>query len=160
MGQGDMSEIRDIRGVMIPVTNGRVLLPNTTVAEVITFASAEPIEDAPPWILGRIGWRGWRLPLYSFAMLSGMAEEEGHINAKVAVLKALGGHPRMPFVALLTQGFPRLTTITADVLIPTGEEGELAPGVLTSVLVRDDLAFIPDLTGIEERVAAALQHAA
>ncbi|HRQ64682.1 MAG TPA: chemotaxis protein CheW [Xanthomonadaceae bacterium] len=155
-----MSEIREIRGVMIPITNGRVLLPNTTVAEVITFASAEPIENAPPWLLGRIGWRGWRLPLYSFSMLSGMAEQEGQINAKVAVLKALGGDPRMPFVALLTQGFPRLTTITPDVLIPTGEEGELAPGVLTSVMVRDDLAFVPDLTGIEGRVAEALKQAA
>jgi chemosensory pili system protein ChpC len=155
-----MSEIRDIRGVMIPITNGRVLLPNTTVAEVITFASAEPVENAPPWLLGRIGWRGWRLPLYSFSILAGLAPDEGHINAKVAVLKALGGHPRMPFVALLTQGFPRLTTITPEVLIPTGEEGELPAGVLTSVLVRDDHAFIPDLTGIEARVAEALQQAA
>ncbi len=155
-----MSEIREIRGVMIPITNGRVLLPNATVAEVITFASAEPVDNAPPWLLGRIGWRGWRLPLYSFSMLSGVAEEEGHINAKVAVLKALGGHPRMPFVALLTQGFPRLTTITSDVLLPSGEEGELAPGVLTTVMVRDDHAFVPDLTNIENRVIEALQHAA
>lgn len=155
-----MSDIRDIRGVMIPITNGRVLLPNATVAEVITFASAEPIDNAPRWVLGRIGWRGWRLPLYSFSMLTGIAEEEGHINAKVAVLKGLGGHPRMPFVALLTQGFPRLTTITGDVLLPSADEGELPPGVLTSVMVRDDHAFIPDLTGIESRVAEAISHAA
>lgn len=155
-----MSEMLDIRGVMIPVTNGRLLLPNATVAEVITFASAEPVDNAPHWILGRIGWRGWRLPLYSFSMLAGLADQEGQINAKVAVLKALGGHSRMPFVALLTQGFPRLTTITPDVLIPSGEEGDNPPGVQASVMVRDDLAFIPDLTDIESRVAEALQQAA
>ncbi|HEY6544591.1 MAG TPA: chemotaxis protein CheW, partial [Dokdonella sp.] len=31
-----MNELpREIRGVMVPVSNGRVLLPNATVAEVI-----------------------------------------------------------------------------------------------------------------------------
>ena len=38
---------REIRGVMIPVTGGRVLLPNATVAEVITYAEPERIANAP-----------------------------------------------------------------------------------------------------------------
>ena len=33
-----MAELpREIRGVMVPVTDGRVLLPNATVAEVISY---------------------------------------------------------------------------------------------------------------------------
>src|SRR5215468_1265919 len=109
---------REIRGVMIPVTGGRVLLPNATVAEVITYSTPEKIANAPDWLLGRLSWRGWRLPLFSFSMLSGNAKQENTSNAKVAVLKGIGGNAKIPFVAMLAQGFPRLTTITPDLLIP------------------------------------------
>ncbi len=151
---------RDVRGVMIPVTNGRMLLPNATVAEVITYAEPEPIPLSPPWLLGRLSWRGWRLPLFSFSMLSGIADEEGTAIARVAILKALQGHPRLPFLGLLTQGFPRLTTISADLLIPSGDGSPLPQGVREQVMVRDDQAYIPDLAAIEELVQQALARTA
>ena len=147
---------REIRGVMIPVTGGRVLLPNATIAEVITYTAPEQIENAPSWLLGRLSWRGWRLPLFSFSMLSGMAPDENVGNAKVAVLKALGNNAKLPFVALLAQGFPRLTTVLPDLLISAGDESELALGVRAQVLVRNDHAVIPDLGRIEAMVADAL----
>ncbi|UXI69366.1 chemotaxis protein CheW [Tahibacter amnicola] len=151
-----METPREIRGVLIPITNGRVLLPNATVAEVITFANLEKIPNAPEWLLGRLSWRGWRLPLFSFAILSGMTHEEGSTGARVAVLKALGGHAKMPFIAMLTQGFPRLTTVSPELLIPTGDEHHHPTGVRAQVLVRDDQAVIPDLNQIEAMMAQAL----
>jgi len=147
---------REIRGVMIPVSGGRLLLPNATVAEVISYTVPEKVDNAPDWLLGRLPWRGWRLPLVSFAMLSGMSEQENTANAKVAVLKALGGNAKLPFVALLAQGFPRLTTITPEALISTGTEEAIATGVRAHVLVRTDHAVVPDLAAIEELVAGAI----
>jgi chemosensory pili system protein ChpC len=151
---------RDIRGLLITVAGGRLLLPNANVSEIITAATPEPIPGARPWLLGRVRWRGWRVPLVSFSLLSGIAERDGALNAKVVVLKALGGQPRMPFVALLCLGFPRLTTISPDVLVPTSEDGDGRPGVRMGVLVRDDPAWIPDLPAIEAMVAEALGHSA
>ena len=63
----------------------------------------------------------------------------------VVVLKALGGNPKLPFFAMLTQGFPRLVTVQADQLLDDAEaESELGgmqrPGVLNPVLLRDDPA--------------------
>ena len=147
---------REIRGLMIPVTGTRVLLPNATVAEVITYSAPEKIPNAPAWLLGRLSWRGWRLPLFSFSMMSGTAAQETVSNAKVAVLKALSGNAKMPFIAMLAQGFPRLTTITQELLIQTSDEHPHAPGVRAEVLVRDDRAIIPDLDAIEGMVARAL----
>jgi chemosensory pili system protein ChpC len=154
----------DIRGVMITVTDGRVLLPNATVSEVITFAVPEPVPNAPDWLLGRIRWRGWRLPLISFARLAGYARTEGELGAKVVVLKALGGNPKLPYFAMLTQGFPRLVTVQADALMLDGasdtEPGDLRAGVLAPVMLRDDPAVIPDLAQIETLIAEALEQAA
>lgn len=152
-----MAELpREIRGVMVPVTDGRVLLPNATVAEVISYTTPDPIAGAPVWLLGRLSWRGWRLPLVSLPILTGRLADESRMNARVAVLKALGGNSGMPFIALLVQGFPRLTTITQELLIPTSDEQPHAPGVRAEVLVRDDRAIIPDLDVIEGMVVEAL----
>lgn len=106
----------DIRSVLIPLTGKRVLLPNATVAEVITYSTPESIEGTPGWVMGRVVWRGWWVPVFSLPMLGGWAERENEAGAKIAVLKALGGNPDMPFMAMVTQGFPRLVTVTADSL--------------------------------------------
>jgi chemosensory pili system protein ChpC len=150
------ANLQEIRGLMIAVTNGRALLPNATVSEIITAATPEPIANAPEWLLGRVRWRGWRVPLFSLSLLTGIARSEGAINAKVTVLKAVGRNPRMPYIAMLCQGFPRLTTISADILIPTEQDDSRPTGVASRVLVRDDLAMIPDLFEIERMVDAVL----
>jgi len=155
-----MSETpRDIRGLLITVAGGRLLLPNANVSEIITAATPEPVADAPPWLLGRVRWRGWRVPLVSFSLLSGIAERDGALNAKVTVLKSLTVQPRMPYIALLCLGFPRLTTVSPDMLVPNGE-GQGVPGVRMGVLVRDDPAWIPDLPEIEAMAASAIAIAA
>lgn len=147
---------REIRGVMLPVTGGRVLVPNTTMAEVITYARPATISGAPPWLLGRLSWRGWGLPVLAFSALAGTADVESTDNARVAILKALGGHARLPYFGVLTQGFPRLTLISADLLVPDDASGPLPDGVRDQVRVHDEPAWIPDLPAIENRIVAAL----
>ncbi|MCB1606044.1 MAG: chemotaxis protein CheW [Xanthomonadales bacterium] len=151
-----MNTIRDIRGLMILVSNGRVLLPNASVAEVITYADPERVPNAPDWLLGKVGWRGWRIPLISFSLLAGMALEERTSGAKVAVVKALDNPQKMPYVGMLTQGFPRLTTISPDILVPNLDFTGERPGVLVNLMVRDDQVVIPDMHAIESSITQAL----
>ncbi|HEX5305939.1 MAG TPA: chemotaxis protein CheW [Dyella sp.] len=147
---------REIRCVLVPAGDLRLLLPNATVAEVITLPTPEPVEDAPDWLLGRIAWRGWRVPLVSFTRLAGAGEGDPDLAVRVAVLKALGGNPELPFIAVLTQGFPRLTTLNSELIIPTHDGTALPPGVRANVLVRDDMAVIPDLEMIERELDGLL----
>ncbi|MES2313903.1 MAG: chemotaxis protein CheW [Pseudomonadota bacterium] len=147
---------REIRCVLVPVGNLRLLLPNATIAEVVTQSKPEPVADAPEWLLGRIAWRGWRVPLVSFTKLAGTEEGDAELSVRVAVLKALGGNPKLPFIAVLTQGFPRLTTLNAELIIPTHDGSVLPPGVRAHVLVRDDVAMIPDLEWIETELLSLL----
>ena len=92
--------------------------------------------------------------------MAGLAPQENALNSRVAVIKALGGNPRMPYIALVTQGFPRLTTLSADIIVPS-RDGESLPAVVREqVMVRDDSAVIPDLEALELEVAEALDMAA
>ena len=151
---------RDIRGVLISVTDGRLLLPNASVAEVITYSEPEVVPNAPDWLLGRVRWRGWRLPLLSFSRFAGWSEEEGQLGAKVAVLKALGGNPKLPFFAVLSQGFPRLVTVSRAALAEQHDIKELPLGIHSRVLLNDDPAVVPDLLSVEVLIDKALANAA
>ncbi|WP_133000653.1 chemotaxis protein CheW [Luteimonas arsenica] len=154
--------IQDIRGVLIQVEGARLLLPNATIAEVLSYADPEPVADAPDWLLGRIRWRGWQLPLASFSRLAGIAEEAGGLGSKVVVLKALGGDAHLPYVALLTKGFPRLVTVSRDALVADAGEGdaegaaELPLGVLMRVLLNNEHALLPDVDAIEGAIREAM----
>jgi chemosensory pili system protein ChpC len=151
----------DIRGVLIQVAGARLLLPNATIAEVLSFAEPDPIADVPDWLLGRIRWRGWQLPLVAFSRLAGIAEERGGLGSKVIVLKALGGDPKAPFFAVLTQGFPRLVTVADAALATTETERSLLPpGVHARVMLNDDEALVPDLEQLEQLIGESLRVAA
>lgn len=153
---------KDIRGVLIQVAGARLLLPNANIAEVLAYADPEPVENAPDWLLGRIRWRGWRLPLVAFARLTGLAEEAATLGNKVVVLKALGGDSKAPYFALLTQGFPRLVTIsTAALSEEERDPHEMLPiGVLARVVLNEDAALLPDLASVESMIGEALAAAA
>ena len=149
-----------IRGVLIQVTDARLLLPNATIAEVLSFASPDAMENAPDWMLGKIRWRGWQLPLVSFSRFAGIAEEDGGLGSKVVVLKNLGGDAKRPFFALLTQGFPRLVTVTEAALASGSDDSAVPEGVLARVRLNEDDALLPDLVALEERIGEALAIAA
>ncbi|MCJ0825447.1 chemotaxis protein CheW [Luteimonas sp. 50] len=152
---------QDIRGVLIQVAGARLLLPNATIAEVLSFADPEPVADAPDWLLGRIRWRGWQLPLIAFARMAGIADERGGLGSKVVVLKALGGDPKAPFFALLTQGFPRLVTVPQAALADdAGDDAALPVGVQARVVLNEDAALLPDLEQVELLIGQALDKAA
>lgn len=151
------TDSHEIRGVMIEIEGARLLLPNATISEVLSYAQPEALPDAPDWLLGRIRWRGWQLPLVSFSRLAGIAEDAGGLGSKVVVLKAFGGDSRLPFFALLTHGFPRLVTVSRDSLVTDGEDGaELPTGVRMRVLLNDDAAVVPDLAVVEDAIRAAI----
>lgn len=150
-----------IRGVLIQVADAKLLLPNATIAEVLSYADPDPLPDAPDWLLGRIRWRGWQLPLVAFSRFTGIAsDEQGGLGSKVIVLKALGGDTKHPFFAVLTQGFPRLVTVTQAALVSDTHDESVPEGVLAKVRLNEDDVLLPDLATLETRIGEALAAAA
>ncbi|WP_045767753.1 chemotaxis protein CheW [Xanthomonas albilineans] len=139
----------EIRGVLIQVGSERLLMPNATIAEVMSRASVQPLADVPPWLLGQIAWYGWNVPLLSFAHLTGLGGEAVAANNKVVVLKALGGNPQLPYFALPTESFPQLISVPRDGLLADASEETLPPGVHMRVLLGEQSALLPDLDAIE-----------
>ena len=149
----------EVRGVLIQAGAERVLLPNATVAEMMSRVAVQPIEGAPDWLAGYIAWQGWEVPLLSYARFNG-GDEPVSASNKVVVLKALGGNPEMPYFALLTQSFPQLIAVPRDGLLADATEEELPVGVKVRVLLGDEAAVLPDLEVVETMIGEALANAA
>jgi chemosensory pili system protein ChpC len=156
-----MANNDEIRGVLVQVGDARVLLPNAAIGEVLLArVPVEPVADAPAWLVGRIHWHGWQVPLLSFARLARIGDEGLTSGSKIVVLKALGGDESLPYIALLTPSFPRLVSVPRDGLLADASEESLPEGVLVRVLLGDEVALLPDLDKVEKMVGEALQLAA
>lgn len=139
----------EIRGVLIQAGGERVLLPNATVAEMMSRVTIEPVVDAPRWLLGQIAWHGWQVPLLSFARLTGLGDETVGGHNKVVVLKALSGNAQRPYYALLTQNFPQLISVPRDGLLADASEETLPDIVHMRVLLGEKSALLPNLDALE-----------
>lgn len=148
-----MSET-EVRSVLIPIVGTDLLLPNASIAEIVGYSTPETIADAPDWILGNIMWHGWQVPVISFGMLTEMQQREPVEGARICILKSLTVIQKMPYVGVLTRGFPRLVTVTeAGMTELPGEDRHIA--VAGQCVLGDREAVVPDLDRIGQLVAHA-----
>ncbi|HBX56427.1 chemotaxis protein CheW [Pseudomonas sp. UBA2684] len=143
--------VSSLTGLLVPLADRTLLLPNVAVAELIPYRAPQVSTGMPAWFLGQIAWRDLRLPLLSFEAASDGQAQIG-AGARVAVINALGGRPKVKFIALLVQGIPRSLKVGADLL---RADAPLAPLELDAVSIGDDVLKIPDLIGLEQKLADA-----
>lgn len=134
-----------LSGLLLPLADRTLLLPNVAVAELIAYQTPQEIAHAPDWLMGRIIWRDLSLPLVSFEAASDGQVQVGE-QARVAILNAIGGQPQVKFIAVLVQGIPRAMKV--DRTLPSAP-GLLAPLELAAVQAGEDVAKIPDLVALE-----------
>lgn len=141
-----------ITGLLVPLADRTLLLPNVAVAELIAYRAPQTVQsNAPAWFLGQVSWRDLVLPLLSFEAASDGQAETGS-RAQVVILNALGGRDHVKFIALLVQGIPRSIKVDADL---ARSDAPLAPLELDAVNLGDIQARIPDLIGLEQKLADA-----
>jgi len=138
-----------VRSQLIPLHNMRVVLPNTAIAEVISYHKPQPMDDMPAWLTGVIAWRGLQIPLISLETAAlDQTPETGRRN-RVIVLNTLTGSAQLPFYGIISQGIPRLMGLDHSTILdaPNAQEGQKF--VLRQVLVEGHPAVIPDMNAME-----------
>ncbi|NER61296.1 chemotaxis protein CheW, partial [Pseudomonas sp. MAFF212428] len=60
-----------LTGLLLPLSDRCLVLPNVAVAELIGYQACTASPDQPAWLLGWIDWRSQRLPLLSFEAACG-----------------------------------------------------------------------------------------
>ena len=145
----EQKKIQEVASLLIPLQNQSILLPNVTVAEIIPSSPIQAIENSPQWYLGNFQWRELTVPLLSLEVLNGDAVPNIHSRARFAVLNTTGLHNDLPFIAILTQGLPRLARVSEDE-ISEREDAENRRYDLMHVSWAGEYTLIPNISAIEQ----------
>lgn len=139
-----------LTGLLLTLSDRLLLLPNTAVAELVAYRHVQPAENSPNWLLGQISWRDLNLPLLSFEAASSDATVVTE-RARVVIVNAIGGRPKFRYFGLLIQGIPRSTRIDESLL--SEQDETLLPLELDAVNIEGEIAKIPDLIALEQKLA-------
>ena len=151
----DTQSSSGVRSLLLPLQSGAVLVPYSVVQEIIAWRLPDVVENAPPWLLGVIAWRRWRLPVISAEALLGATFLRPSRKAHIVVCNLLTGDDRLPCAGIVTQGVPQLVRADLDNIFPLPRD-ERQPGVSDFLRFRDTEAWIPDLPALAGRLASAL----
>ena len=151
------AEPKELYSLLIPLRDERLLVPRMCVAEVIAFADTARSRDeaAPDWYLGAIEWNNRRLPVVSFDGQRDDDRKSKRSRTRVVVFHAITQELKGGYYGILTQGFPQLVRVNADVL---GLESEqpLPDGfpALCRARMIHEYPLIPDVERLEKMIGA------
>jgi chemosensory pili system protein ChpC len=147
---------RELHCMIVPTDPEALMLPTSVMMEVIDYSAPEPIEAAPPWLLGQVEWENRSVPVFSFSSLIN-GEKPGALPDRphIMILKSLSDSARVPYLGVLLSGLPRPVTVYEDDVHETGDD-KRAMGVFSRIRCGEDEAIVPDL----DRLTHLVTHAA
>lgn len=137
--------------LLMPVAGRILMVPNTTIAEIIPYQTAMMRDDSSqPWLLGNLPWRGINIPLVSYEKLQGRDLPLANVNTRIAVFNRVNQSEKSGFWAMVIQGIPRQLKVVPDSL--TELDRNLEKGDAQWADSEYGAVVVPDLDWIEQQV--------
>ncbi|WP_019603728.1 chemotaxis protein CheW [Teredinibacter turnerae] len=141
--------VDNIACLLVPVLGATLLIPSVTVAEMAPMQPVQSVPNSPQWMLGKYEWRNAYVPVVVFEAINGGKLTPLNPQGRMAVLNNTGVDSRLPFIAIPTQGIPRMVRIgESDIVENT--LGMKSPFVDMAVKVGMEELVIPNVTALEQ----------
>jgi chemosensory pili system protein ChpC len=151
-----MNEVaaNELYSLLIPLAQERLIVPRACVAEVVTWQAPEKMEGAPPWYLGTIHWSGRPIPVISFEAVCGQTPPPPGSRTRIVIFVALSNQITGGYFGVITQGFPQLVRVNADVVKPDPSRNFPDDGpILCQVRMLNESPLIPDFQHLEQMIS-------
>lgn len=145
--------VDDLYCLLLPVTDTRLLLPNTAVAEVVGYSSVRSADSGPGWFVGDVSWEERRVPLLSYEGACGDLPPEPSPRSRVALCYNIGERLDQDFLGVVTQGHPHLVRVERSIVELLGSAASEDTATLCHIKVGGSPAVIPDLVYLEKLLA-------
>lgn len=141
--------------MLIPLHQHYLLLPNTTIAEVIPMPRITLAENNPSYIIGQYPWSTHQLTILDLESL--VENEEGHSEQanKLCILYSINSESNLEAYALPCHGAPQLIHLNETALKLVDELGAASEFLHCRTHIGNKIAYIPNLDKLEELV---VQH--
>lgn len=138
---------------ILPLWQKRLLLPATTVLEIVPAANLRPAKKNKSGLIGHIKWEDQQVPVMAFEVLNGDAAPPE--PQKIAIIYGVAHPDQLPEYAIALQSEPLMVKVKIAEL----EDLDKAPvGAMEYLQVRyqDSLIVIPDLDAVENKILSLL----
>jgi chemosensory pili system protein ChpC len=143
-----------VRSQLIPLDAMRLVLPNTAIAEVISYQKPEPVMDSPDWLLGTIDWRGITIPVIAYETACNETNVTPGKRSRIIVLNTLSENDQQHFYGIMAQGIPRLISLDESTIHDAPEIDNLPQAfVLRHTIIDGQQVIIPDQKALEQALA-------
>src|ERR1044072_1253593 len=143
-----MNEVpsHELYSLLVPLAQERLIVPRACGAEGVTWQGPEKMESAPPGYLGPIHRSGRGVPVISFEAACGQSPPTPGTRTRIVIFVALSSQIPGGYFGVITQGFPQLVRVNADVVKhdPSRNFPERGP-ILCQVRMLNEAPLIPDL---------------
>src|SRR5580700_8882642 len=125
--------VQEVYSLLIPLVEGRLIIPRDCVAEVIGFHTPSEMTGAPPWYIGTVAWTG---------------------RTRIVIFHCIGSRLEGGYFGIVSQGFPQLVRVSSDVVRPDNSRAieERAP-IVCQIRMVNETPLVPDLERLEEMIA-------
>ena len=146
-----MAAQEELKCILLTLQSENVIVPNAAVAEIIPSRDVQQVDGAPVWMLGKMSWRGYDVPLVSF---EAAADESGNVSTstQIAILYSLNEDTATPYIGLAISGVPHVSFFTRDQIHADPSAIDDHPMVVQKIRVNGASASILDIQSMEEMV--------
>ncbi|NOQ94783.1 MAG: chemotaxis protein CheW [Methylophaga sp.] len=138
--------------MLIPLQQHYLLLPNSTIAEVIPMPRLTSANDKPNYWVGECNWHERQLPVID---LESLVESEDYDTAdahKLCVLHGINDNADVDIYALPCYGVPQLIHLNESALKLAQDSGT-SDFLHYKIQIGNKVAYIPNLDKIEETLS-------
>lgn len=147
--------LESLNGLIVPLAEQPLLLPNVAVAELVGYRLTQPAEQGPDWFLGWTRWREQQVPLIDPERLLQQESLTTERPApRVLVLNALGRHAGLGFIGLRVYGIPRSRKVLRGEIETAGPASTYVQQPV-HLAEESQALLIPDLLAIEQALVEA-----
>ena len=147
-----MAVSEDIYSLLVPLEKERLVVPRSSVAEVIRYAAPVGVEDDDNWFRGRVAWNSMEIPVVSIERLAGIKPPVPAEKTRIVVFLPVSSDSS-PY-GLLAEGFPQMLRVSREVMeLDQAYNPPADSAIICRVQMLQEQAMIPDLEMIEQSLS-------
>jgi chemosensory pili system protein ChpC len=98
---------RSIRCMILPLASINLVVPNSAVAEIISYSAPKKLADSNDWFSGMLLWRGVFVPVVAVEQMCSIDTALTGPRARIAILYNLNKDDDLPYIGIHIQDVPR-----------------------------------------------------
>jgi len=136
-----------VRCMLLPLSSINLLIPNSTVAEIVGYSSPSPLAGSSAWFPGVVLWRGVYVPVVKVEEMCAIETAAVSTRSRFAMLYNPNKDDDLPYLGIHIQDIPRAYLAEVENM-ESGSDDGLSQYLLSRVDEDDVSRFIPNLDKI------------